>query len=65
MVLNLTENEAIQRIINIARLELQYHEKSSNKDLKQRSTQKITTDLNQESTQSTIKATSTNQIINP
>ena len=39
--------------------------KSSNKDLKQRSTQKITTDLNQESTQSTIKATSTNQIINP
>lgn len=29
----MTENEAIQRIINIARLELQYHEKSSNKDL--------------------------------
>ena len=29
----MTENEAIQRIINIARLELEYHEKSSNKDL--------------------------------
>ena len=29
----MTENEAIQRIINIARLELQYHEKNSNKDL--------------------------------
>lgn len=29
----MTENEAIQRIINIARLEIGYHEKISNKDL--------------------------------